>query len=52
MYVRSETTLEQIESEILRVSLALSNQNLSKIDRIVLHEELDYLESFLPSENC
>lgn len=51
MYVRPGTTEKEIRREIKAIEEELrENKHLSDIDRIVLHDELDYLESFLPQE--
>lgn len=51
MYVTYGTTQKQIKAEIRKINEELSeNRWLTVEDRIVLHEELDYLESFLPKE--
>ena len=48
MYVRSYTTQAQIKSEINRIEEELNtNWRLTKWDRIALHDELDYLYSFV-----
>lgn len=48
MYVRSYTTQRQIQAEIERIEQELSaNWRLSKEDRQALHDELDYLYSFV-----
>ena len=50
-YVTPTTTIQEIKEEISRVNLELNtNKRLTKIDRIALHEHLDYLNSFLPVE--
>ena len=47
MYITPTTTDEQIASEILRIERELKRDDLSDIDRQALHDELDYLWSFL-----
>lgn len=51
MYVKPGTTLKEIECEIRKVREELDNRRLSTEAREALHDELDYLESFLPTEN-
>ena len=48
MYVRSYTTQRQIQAEIERIEQELNaNRHLTQEDRQVLHDELDYLYSFV-----
>lgn len=47
MYVRPTTTQEEIANEILRIERELKRSDLSDTDRQALHDELDYLWSFL-----
>ena len=49
MYVTPGTTTKEIEREIRRIETELEGR-MSDRDRQALHEELDYLESFLPAE--
>lgn len=50
-YVTPTTTLQEIKKEIDDVNRELNtNKRLTKIDRIALHDHLDYLISFLPVE--
>ena len=49
MYVTKFTTEKQITAEIKKIEEELNeNRWLSAEDRIALHDELDYLYSFLP----
>ena len=51
MYVRMNTTQAEIQRKIREIEEELNeNRWLSAEDRIALHDELDYLESFLPKE--
>ena len=50
MYVTPGTTLKEIEHEIKRIEEDLTWPNLPDEVREALHEELDYLRSFLPKE--
>ena len=50
MYVKPGTTQQEIEKEITRIEEDLMNTNLPEEVREALHEELDYLRSFLPKE--
>ena len=48
MYVRKNTTQAQIQAQIERVENELNaNWRLTKEDRQALHDELDYLYSFI-----
>lgn len=48
MYVRSYTTQRQIRAEIERIEQELNaNRHLTTEDRQALHDELDYLYSFV-----
>lgn len=51
MYVGPGTTQKQIKAEIARIEDELAYCRLTTEDRQALHEELDYLYSFLPREN-
>ena len=49
MYVKYGTTAKEIKQEIEAIEMELNeNTCLSACDRQILHEELDYLYSFLP----
>ena len=51
MYVQYGTTVKEIKQKIEAIEMELNeNTCLSVFDRQVLHEELDYLYSFLPVE--
>ena len=50
MYVTPGTTQKEIEREIRRIEDELSYPNLPAEVREALHDELDYLRSFLPKE--
>ena len=51
MYVRPWTTQKEIEREIRNIENELNTSRFLTVeDRVVLHEELDYLYSFLPKE--
>lgn len=51
MYVRPGTTEKEIRRQIKAIEEELQeNKYLSDIDRQSLHDELEYLESFLPKE--
>lgn len=47
MYVRSYTTQAQIKAEIRRIKDELNRGCLTAWDRQALHDELDYLYSFV-----
>ena len=48
MYVRAYTTKEEIVSKIRSIEEELNeNKYLDKYDRMTLHDELDYLYSFI-----
>lgn len=48
MYVRTYTTKEEIVSKIRSIEEELNeNKYLDKYDRMALHDELDYLYSFI-----
>ena len=49
MYVTAGPTIKEIEREIRRIEAELEGR-MSDRDRQALHDELDYLESFLPVE--
>ena len=49
MYVKYGTTVKEIKQEIEAIEMELNESTcLSACDRQILHEELDYLYSFLP----
>ena len=49
MYVKYGTTAKEIKQEIEAIEMELNESTcLSACDRQILHEELDYLYSFLP----
>lgn len=51
MYVKYGTTVKEIKQEIEAIEMQLNESTyLSACDRQILHEELDYLYSFLPVE--
>lgn len=50
MYITPGTTIEQIQKMIEQTEWELANEILTDNDREFLHEELDYLYSFLPKE--
>lgn len=50
MYVKPTTTTKEIEKKIMDIKRELESDRLLKEDREALHEELSYLESFLPVE--
>lgn len=47
MYVRSYTTQAEIKAEIKRIEDELDHGCLTAWDRQALHDELDYLYSFV-----
>ena len=48
MYVRTYTTKEEIVSKIRSIEKELNeNKHLDNYDRMALHDELDYLYSFI-----
>lgn len=51
MYVKYGTTVKEIKQEIEAIEMELNESTcLSACDRQILHEELDYLYSFLSVE--
>lgn len=52
MYVTAGTTKKQIVREIKAIEDELNmNKHLNQYDRICLHDELDYLYSFVTMDN-
>lgn len=47
MYVRANTTQAEIKAEIERIEDELNHGRLTAWDRQALHDELDYLYSFV-----
>lgn len=47
MYVRAYTTQGEIKAEIRRIEDELNHERLTAWDRQALHDELDYLYSFV-----
>lgn len=50
MYITPGTTPEQIKKMIAQIEWELEHEVLTDDDREFLHDELAYLESFIPQE--